>query len=412
MVFGPVAAYAQEKISLRIMRSGYPDRGKQFFGEAIPAFEKEYPNIKVTNVPAGHGGWYERIMTWVAAGKAPDIHTGKMWWLTEGIEAGAIIPLDEYVTEEFKSRFFSRGWELEKLRGNGKIYSIPCDGGAYILWYNRDLYREAGLDPDAPPKDWYEFLAYAIQITEQTGTPAVGSNCYMRHPTLDCIWPAIYHSFTGDWFLAPDSKAKFNSKRGTKALKYWVDLTLKYNVTQTNPIQYKKGDLRPMLRDGKVAMVFDGYWILDLLKEVHDFSSREKATIAPAMVPEGPATAAGRYVPDNGWVISENSKHPDEAWRLIEFLGRPEWQYKFDVMYGNVPAQPIEFTMPEYSKWYWEPVKEAVKTGFSTEYGTTKFYAFCDTFIPYLQKAMTGEMTPKEALDEAAKAVNELHGVR
>jgi len=378
------AVWGQKTIRLQITRVGYPERGEELFAEMIPAFEKEYPNIKAEFIPTGWSGWTEKVFTWVAAGTDPDVHTGNTDLLGQLIDARALLPLDSYIDEDLRSAIDERLWKMATMRGGGKTYQIPSQLGCFLLWYNRSLFKNAGLDADAPPTDWYELLGYSIKITNETGTPAIGSPCFLRHCTMDTLFGALYYSATGQPLLGENGKALFNTPRGVEALKFFTDLTNKWDVTQANPLEFRKGSLRPVFRDAKVSMIIDGSWLFPLLMEAYDFSTREACEVAPAVPPRGPTTISGR-TGDEGWAISSNTENPDAAWKLLRFVVRPEWQYKADVIYGNVPAQKSEMAMPEFQKWYWQPFIETLPMGFPPE-SSPKFMEFSKRSVQQRRK--------------------------
>lgn len=402
----PLAESAEEKVTLTISRQVYPDRAKKFFDTALPAFNKENPNIEVKIIEVG-GSWEAQFTSWIAAKKEPDIYLLYAFRIPDWVEAGALRPLDAYIDEKLKNEIPEPLWQANRWRG--KTYGVPSSYGPFILFYNKRLFKEAGLDPNSPPADWTQFLNAAKRIREKTSAAGVGINAAPEPPIVDSMLPSVYHSMTNQPFLDERGKALFNTSKGIEAFEYWVDTYRKHKVTQPNPIEYKKGDVRLIFRDQKVGMVFEGPWLLPLLAAKHDMSSKESSPIGIALNPAG-VVSSGTVHPE-GWVVSANCKYPDAAWKLVRFLTRPEWQYQNDVIFAQVPVQKSEYAMPEFQKWYWQPLIKASNTGFP-KMKSAKSGELYSLFYQYLHKALLGQMPTKAAVEELSAKVNELHGVK
>ena len=138
--------------------------------EAVVAeFHKAHPDIKVE--PVWGGNYAENMQKTVAAlqaGSPPDIAVHLAVDLVTLRDMDAVIPLDDYVQRDggdakvlgdFIPAF------LADFRAEQKIWALPFQRSTPILYYNKDLFRKVGLDPNKPPTTWEELLATAQKAT-------------------------------------------------------------------------------------------------------------------------------------------------------------------------------------------------------------------------------------------------------
>jgi len=136
----------------------------------VPDFNKKYPDVKVTVVNMGNGDVYDKTLAGCAAGGTdlPDVVT------IENSEAeiqwaqfpDCFANLKEFGVEKYVDKFPAFKW-TELMAGDG-IYSLPWDSGPTVVFYRRDIYEQAGVDP-ASIKTWDDFIAAGKKILDATG---------------------------------------------------------------------------------------------------------------------------------------------------------------------------------------------------------------------------------------------------
>lgn len=159
-----------EKIKLEIMLpSG--DYQEVFKEEVIPRFTKENPQIDILLSDD------RNLETRIAAGDSPNLYAGTFGYIpAKYAKLDLILPLDEFEDfEDLKSKINDKFM----YKNFGQYYYIPWNATTTIMIYNKELFKEAGLDPEKPPKTWKEYLEYAEKISKlpnrEDGTKVYGN---------------------------------------------------------------------------------------------------------------------------------------------------------------------------------------------------------------------------------------------
>ena len=191
-------------------------------------FERAHPNIKVQLIAEpNYGVLQQKEQASIAAGDPPTIAQAYENWAAGYADAKAIIPLTNYVngknglSKAQQSKFWKGVWK-DLFLPDGKIWMWPFNKSDYVMYYNADKLRKAGLQV---PKTWVQFATVAKSLTRNgdwawstdTGTlsaPADGA----------IIWMALTRAFGGTWVA--NGKPTLNTKAGVKALQFLKDLKL------------------------------------------------------------------------------------------------------------------------------------------------------------------------------------------
>ncbi|KAB2846021.1 MAG: extracellular solute-binding protein, partial [Hyphomicrobiaceae bacterium] len=193
-------------------------------------FEKDNPGIKVKPI---YAGTYQETMV-----KALTAHKGgtppatsvllsvDMFTL---IDEDAIVPIDEFVKSDADKKWlasFFKGFMLNSQTG-GKTWGVPFQRSTVVLYWNKDLFKEAGLDPNKAPANWDEQVAFAKKLTKGT------SQWGIQIPSSGFpYWLFQGLSTQADAILANDKgDTTYFDKQGViDALQYWIDLSGKHKV--------------------------------------------------------------------------------------------------------------------------------------------------------------------------------------
>lgn len=393
---------AKTKVELTVLRPGTPEKVRAFLEPAIKEFEEANPDIKVNIQYSDWNEYLTRIATWMAAGKAPDVFLANDHTMPYYAEQGALLPLDGLLDERLESEIPPSLWEAGVWRG--KTYLVPASVGAITMYWRKDLFAEAGLPSDSPPKSIEEFLDYAQKLTRE-GYYGYG----LPMASWDVGWEQqvslFYHGFTDEAWFDKQAKPLLYNEKAREAFQFVVDLANKYKCIYPNPFEYGENEMLPIFRDKKVAMICGGPWFYPFLIENFDFSSSEACEIGISITPRN--GAKGSIMGADGWVISANTKHPREAAKLLNFLVNEKNQYNHGIVYGLAPTQKCLFDKGEYQKWYWKPQIEAVETAFTRAHTpfTQEFYIEAFNLT---QLALIGKMPVDAAFNEIVKIANKL----
>ncbi len=304
-----------EQVTLRWYMRWDKARLENVAQPVIEAFEKENPNINVEIENVGSGSEYwTKLQTMIAGGTAPDIvypatHNGYAL-----ASKGALLSLDSFLERDKIDVSKFDPAIIDLYRYDGKLYGLPIDKAALVVFYNKKLFDEAKV---AYPKDdwtWDDFLEAAKATTKDTNGD--GRNDIFGVDTFTQYWPVMVWTRTGhNIFDDPKKPTKFllDDPEATAGLQWLADLSNKEHVM---PSAAERADISDMFLAGKSAMQIVGHWrVPQYMANVKDFEWDIAA------LPRG-KIAANRS-DGSSFAITANSKHPEEAWQFVRFLAGP-----------------------------------------------------------------------------------------
>lgn len=227
--------------------------------------------------------------------------------LTDKIAASDKIKLDDYY--EGITNLYSL---------NGKQYAVPKDIDTIALWYNKTMFDECGVDYPDDTWTWDTFAEAAAKLTtdDHWGYAIAPSN------NQDSFYNIIYSM--GGYVISDDKKTSgYDDPNTIKAMEFVTDLVHKGYCPDLATISETGADA--LFQAGKVAMVTQGSWMLAAFRDneyTHD--NCDVAVLPYTSTPDDRVSIYNGL----GWAAAANTKNPDAAWSLIEYLGTKEAQIK------------------------------------------------------------------------------------
>jgi len=401
----PATPAPKEKIKITM----WGDYTKDVQGEIINEFNQVTPDIELDalNVPSEP----EKLITAVTGGNPPDLFSMDRYLAGEWAARGVVMPVEEYVSASTvvkKDRFYKR--LLTDVIWRNQMWAVPRWTDCRAFYWNTDLFTTAGLDPATPPKTWTELEAFADKLTQrdadnklkQLGFSPIAGN----PPGFLQFW--IYLWQLGGLYLSEDNnQAVFNSPEGVKALEWMVHMTDKYGTIDEiseflQPPTLGQG--QDVFGLGILAMQVHGQWaVADYARYATDL----KYSLASIPIPEGGQPV--NYIGGWTWVIPKGVKHPDASFKFIEYNMTDENQLRIDEGLGTIPAYEDIATSDKWTKGDAKRklFAEEVKVGrwVPVTPGVSEMFAIQ---IRVLDQALHHQQTPKEALDQGVKEVQEI----
>lgn len=369
--------------------------------ELLPSFEKANPDIdlKVTFVP-----WSDlsvKLTTAFAGGVGPDIFMHGSAATAGFASANRIEPLDKYIATIPDAKDF--GTTLDDGLYFGKRYLVPMFGAGRLLIYRADQFKEAGLDPDRPPTTWEELRDAAVKLTVRKGNRLIREGIDIPASGIDAeqIWSLFLWQNGGDFFNKDYTKATFNDAKGVEALQFLVDLIQEYKVADTS-INEGQGNIPPIASD-KIAMLFAVPGDLTQIKSYSPDIYKEVRVAMPLT-----RSAQRTFYSFAGMFMSKDSKHKDEAWKVIQFFSSKEALEKINSAMSTLPPRRSLGSAGFIAK---DPNLKAFVEGMEYAKGNPNIPEWVkarDIISRYIEKALFGQISAKEALDKAADEVNAL----
>lgn len=286
--------------------------------ELLARFEAANPGITVElQNSAGSGEAMAGLQTRIAAQEAPDVVSIHGAYFVPLASKGALLDLGSYVegsgelsTDDFNQRM------LRLCSVDGTLYSLPRYTSVYTLFYNRDMFDNAGLTyPDQQdPWDWDAFLAAAKKLTrDQDGDGRMDTYGVALDFWGARMYPWIW-SAGGDIFSEDRKVCAIDSPEAIEGVKFAADLLLVHGVTpQTVSTDHNQG--LDMFMQGNIGMHISGPWDVQGLEEAGEDQGLNWG-VAPVPAYKKRATILGT----ENYAICKQSEHPEEAWKLLEFL--------------------------------------------------------------------------------------------
>lgn len=363
-------------------------------------FQQEHPNITVEfeDVPAEESA--RKLTTQIAGGNPPDVAYIDASEVITFASRGALANLDDYIvqSENIDSDDFVDAFGAF-VSYEGSIYGVPFDGESTGLFYRTDLFDEAGIE--GPPTTWEEFRTTAEQLTDPS-KQQYGYQIFA--PEAAYYWYPWLWQAGGD-LLGEDDQIEFNSDAAKEAADYYVGLA---DVSAPDYLNSNSYDGRIAFANGQVAMYMAGAWFAGVLDD--EFPDIE-GKWATAPLPEGEAGCATTIAGD-ALVVFADGDNVEAAWEWVEFLGQPEsiahWTYGSE---GTLlPPYQSMLDSPELveAKPILEGFAQAMSCGRGNIIDHPNWAQVDELLTEELGKAIYGEKTAAEALDDAAAEAEQI----
>lgn len=372
------------------------------FDKMIAAYNKSQDKVRVKTTLWGstYDELMEKLQAKAVAGQLPDLYANGLNYLQFGINSFPVVPVQTFIDKEKYdlSDYYPKLLDLTK-GPDRKLYGLPFKVGLPILFYNEEMFKEAGLDPANPPKTWEEMRDAAKKLTKGDRYGI------FMDPTNSYIFQILLEN-AGGRMMKDDKHVGFNSPEGKQALQLLHDL---YEVDKSMPIlSYNQAEQSFLA--GKISMYIQSSTRIVRFNEGAPF--KVGTSIVPSV--DGAihrAIAGGSTM----LITARDPKKQEAAWDFIKFLSSPEGSTLYAQNTGNLTVRKSAFEKPELMGDY-------IK---NTANAATPYLAFDDatpwTSYPGVNQARIDEAlknnivaavqkqkTIDQALADAEKQANEL----
>ena len=367
--------------------------------------------IKITPAVEPSGDyWTKRQTEFAAGGTAVDLMTNNLSWVLPGGLSGMFVDFSEYLRrDKIDPKSFYQA-DLDSWSWKGKLWSIPSQSGGEVVLFNKKLFAAKGVK--LPTKDWtYDDLLDACRKLNDPANEKfaieVGQN------GLHYIMGTFALNFGGKILDETRSKALYGDDANAIAgVQYDVDLHTRYRFTPTDEARAKLTNGQRPLEAEMVAMEINGLF--------------RRATVLPAIGPEnldfapppkGPKGAQHASVAGNAWALLSQSKAKDAAWQVLKWLyttkeGQATPQIKAVAWPPLIATANSAAWLDQFKGTHIADCAKVWETGghdiLPLPEGTDGY----TTMNGLLNKALAGAMNTRDAMQESARALNELFSRR
>lgn len=302
----------------------------------IEAFEAENPDITVTHNNFPYAQYRTKVAAAVAAGEGPDVVQLYYGWLHDYLAAGILQPLSQesFPHSEIEQEFFPM---VGSMKSGGDYYALPTAVRSLALFWNKKIFREAGLDPEVPPKTLDELVEFAKKLTQRDPAGNITQAGLTMGPiNQDHNWwrEVLVRQFGGVPYNADNSKVMYDDEAGRAAFQYYADFATRHKTSVVDFMD--KGEIA--FKAGRAAMHIDGSFVLSFLKRTRGGRNRLEWGVAELPEHNGIKSNFSSY-----WVNGITSKASGEkklaAEKFLKFITSPRaMQYWLDQV-GELPAR-------------------------------------------------------------------------
>ena len=368
----------------------------------VADFEKEHPNVAVKAVYTGsYQDTIAKTLTALKGGEPPTFAVLLSTDMFTMIDEDAIIPFEEMATaadDKAWIKSFYPAFMLNSQTG-GKTWGIPFQRSTIVLYWNKEAFKEAGLDPSKPPATWAEQVEYARKLTKRDGSGNV-TRWGIEVPSSGFpYW--LFQGFTtqNDVLLMnpAGNQTYFDKPAVVQALQYWVDLSGKHKVMPAGIIEW--GTTPKDFFERKTAMMWTTTGNLTNVRKNTKFDFG--VAMLPASKQRGSPTGGGNF-----YLFKKTT--PEErkaALAFVKWMTAPERAADWSMATGYVATRADAYETAKL-KAYDKEFPQAVVARDQFEYATPELSTFQTGRVPSSQK-ICDSSTPSWRIVSSPQMTNE-----
>ncbi len=369
------------------------DFTEPYWQGVIQDFEAQNPDIQVNLSVFTWDEGRQKIADMVAQGKPPTLARVATRWIPEYVAAGLLEPVDGYMNAEFRSQFIplliNEGSQYES-----RTFGLPITVSSRALYYNKDLFQQAGLS--SPPENWAQ-LKSAAEAIHALGPDKYGFGIQGKEAETSTYFYYFLWGNGGDILTKDGTRPAFNGVEGQEAAQFLKEM-VDGGLTQPNPADSVRKDLETAFVEGKLGMVITGPWLATRLK-----AEAPKLDYGLSVIPY--QTTATTLAAQDTLILFKQAENKEAAWKFVEFLYADKYRLKYVVTEGVLPEK---ISVAENSQIVNNPMynffMEKLPTG-RFEPLNVKSADISNVVAEALRSAYRNQVSPAEALNNAAVQV-------
>ncbi len=372
-------------------------------------FEKENPGIKVKAIYTGT--YQDSITKALTAVKSNDAPVTSILLSTDMftlIDEDAIQPFDDVIKTPEDRAWLASFYPafMENSQTGGKTWGIPFQRSTIVLYYNKEAFKEAGLDPNRPPATWKEQIEYAQKLTKHDASGKV-TQWGIQIPSSGFpywLFQALAIEAGTNLMNSAGTQTYYDRPEVIEALTYWVDLVNKYKVHPQGIVEW--GTTPKDFFEKKVAMMWTTTGNLTNVKTNAKFDFG--VAMLPAGKQRGSPTGGGNF-----YLFKKSTPAQREAaFKFIKWMTSPQRaaQWGIDTGYVAVRADAWETpVMKQYVAGFPAAAVARDQLPFAkAELSTHDNQRVTKALNDGLQAALTGTKTPEQAMKDSQREAERL----
>jgi sn-glycerol 3-phosphate transport system substrate-binding protein len=365
----------------------------------VAKFEAQNPDISVNAIYAGN---YDdtRIKALAALESGEPAQLAVMFSIDayDLIEQDLIVPFDTVVETDEEKAWLDGFYPALMANGQieGQTWGVPFQRSTIVAYYNKDMFRAAGLDPEKAPTTWDEIVEMGKKLTTEDHhglmIPSTGYPYWMFQAL------AIQN---GKELMSNDGlTTNFDDPKVVDTLEFWKSLSTEHGIMPEGTVEW--GTLRQAFLEGETAMMWHSTGNLTAVK--NDATFDFGVAMLPGQERLGSPTGGGNF-----YLFKDSTDEEKQAaLELIKFMTAPEQAAEWSIATGYMGVSPAAYET-EALKAYTAEFPPALVARDQLEHAVAEFSTFetarvRDGLNAAIQSALTGDKSPEEALSEAQAA--------
>jgi multiple sugar transport system substrate-binding protein len=330
-------------------------REGEVVAELMDGFHAENPDIRVHVQQIPWTAAHEKLLTAYVGGAMPDVAQLGNTWVSEFAAIRALAPLGPWIErspELAAEEYFAGLWSTNVV--SDTVWGVPWYVDTRVIFYRTDLLAQAGYD--SMPQTWDGWVEAMHAIKRVTGPDRYA----IFLPTNEWAQPAIFGLQNGSTLLAADgTRGAFSEPAFREAFDFYLGL---YRDGLAPPMgHYDVANPYQEFGRGFFAMWITGPWNLGEFKRRLPADAQDSWSTAPMPGPSGPESGVS-LAGGASLVMYRETPSPEAAWKLIEYLSRPEQQQRFYELTGSLPARmdawvASELATAPLTRAFWEQLQ-------------------------------------------------------
>ncbi len=366
--------------------------------ELIDGFNKEHDNIHVNAeviIDDGASAYSDSINAALVAGNLPDVMAVDGPYVASFAQAGVIKPIGEFVDQETRDQYVDS--IIQQGTYNNKLYSLGAMEASVMLYYNKDMLKEAGIEPAKSLDEAWTFEELMTNAEKLTTDDVYGLNLYMNYGVGEWLTfmgaPFVWSN--GGSLISEDGlkvDGHLNSPETIEGLNY-VKSLFEAGVVTESP-----GEMQ--FTNGKAAMALGGPWIA---------IGAEESDIDWGMMPYPYKNKKVSPSGSMAYAVTNNTENTEEAVELMKWMTSKDATIKISEATSMPPSQKAAFeNMDKFNKEPYSIMKEQVIETAHARPATPAYPVLTDAFAQSFHAAALGEDVEKVVNEQVKRVQREL----
>jgi sn-glycerol 3-phosphate transport system substrate-binding protein len=371
----------------------------------VDEFHKSHPDIKVNSIYSGsYQDSIAKALTAHKGGNAPQLAVLLSTDMFTLIDEDAIVPFDPLVKSDQDKQWMNGFYPafMANSQTGGKTWGVPFQRSTIVMYYNKDLFKQAGLDPDKAPGTWDQLVATAKKLTKTDASGQV-TQWGLEIPSGGAFAYWLFQALTtpNDVLLMNEAgnQVYFDKPAVIEAAQFWHDLSYKHKVMPEGTIDW--GTTPKDFLVGKTAMMWTTTGNLT--------NVRNNATFDFGVAPMPKAKRGGSPTGGGNFYLfkSASAEQQQAAMTFVKWMTEPRNAAKWSIATGYVAVSPAAWETDEMKAYVKEvPAATVARDQLQVsvaEFSTHENQRVTKLLNDNLQAVLTNSKTPEQAMKDAQR---------